>query len=71
MTATAMIDFLSPIYSMHKQVWCRDPRLTEKYVTYPSPGGARMMRALFCIPEGIATTLSGVVAVRENRRLNP
>ena len=71
MTAAAMLDFLSPKYSTAQQVRRGDPRLTEEYVTYPSPEGAGTMRALLCIPEGITTTLPGIVVVHENRGLNP
>ena len=71
MTATAMLDFLSPKYSTAQQVRHGDPRLTEEYVTYTSPEGAGTMRALLCIPEGVTTTLPGVVVVHENRGLNP
>ncbi|MXX96560.1 MAG: dienelactone hydrolase family protein [Rhodothermaceae bacterium] len=71
MTAAAMLDFLSPKYSTAQQVRRGDPRLIEKYVTYPSPEGAGTMRALLCIPEDLNTTLPGVVVVHENRGLNP
>ena len=71
MTAAAMLDFLSPKYSTAQQVRRGDPPLTEEYVTYPSPEGAGTMRALLCIPEGITTTLPGIVVVHENRGLNP
>ncbi|MCY3487575.1 MAG: dienelactone hydrolase family protein [Bacteroidetes bacterium] len=71
MTAAAMLDFLSPKYSTAQQVRRGDPRLTEEYVTYPSTEGAGTMRALLCIPEGITTTLPGIVVVHENRGLNP
>ncbi len=71
MTAAAMLDFLSPKYSTAQQVRSGDPRLTEEYVIYPSPEGARTMRALLCIPEGLTTNLPGVVVVHENRGLNP
>ncbi len=71
MTATAMLDFLSPKYSTAQQVRRGDPRLTEEYVTYPSPEGAGTIRALLCIPQDITTTLPGVVVVHENRGLNP
>jgi len=71
MTAAAMLDFLSPRYSSAQQIRSGDPRISEEYVTYESPEGAGVMRALLCLPEGASETLPGVVVVHENRGLNP
>ncbi|MCY4158693.1 MAG: dienelactone hydrolase family protein [Bacteroidetes bacterium] len=71
MTASAMLDFLSPKYTSAQQIRRGDSRLSEEYITYDSPDGAGTMRALLCIPKDVSGALPGVVVVHENRGLNP
>ena len=71
MTASVMLDFLSPKYTTAQQIRRGDPRILEEYVTYESPKGAGTMRALLCIPEDGSDLLPGVIVVHENRGLNP
>ena len=71
MTASAMLDFLSPNYSTAQQIQHGDPRISEEYITYESPKGASEMRALLCLPDDATDPLPGVVVVHENRGLNP
>jgi len=70
MTASMMLDFLSPKYTTAQQIQRGDPRLLEEYITYDSPKGAGTMRALLCIPKDASDQLPGVVVVHENRGLN-
>ena len=38
MTATAILDFLSPDYAKAQQIKLDDPRLQSEYIEYESPG---------------------------------
>ncbi|MDX1548899.1 MAG: dienelactone hydrolase family protein [Rhodothermales bacterium] len=71
LTATAILDFLSPKYAAAQQVRAGDPRLDEEYVEYASPRGGGTIRGLLATPAGNEARLPGIVVVHENRGLNP
>jgi carboxymethylenebutenolidase len=72
LTATALLDALSPRYAFAQQVPKDDARVAGEYVSYPSPRGSGTMRAYFVKPSSAASgRLPGVVVVHENRGLNP
>ena len=71
LSATALLDSLSPNYARAQQVLPGDSRITTEYITYLSPGGAGTIRALLVKPAGASGKRPGVVVVHENRGLNP
>ena len=71
MTATAILDFLSPDYAKAQQIKPDDPRLQSEYIEYESPEGAGRMRGLLSRPVDDDTKRPGIVVVHENRGLNP
>ncbi|MEZ4699404.1 MAG: dienelactone hydrolase family protein [Rhodothermales bacterium] len=71
LTATAILDYLSPKYAVAQQVRAGDARLDEEYVTYESPRGGGSIRGLLSAPAGATQKLPGIVVVHENRGLNP
>lgn len=71
MTASALLEALSPNYAWAQQVPADDPRLKSEYIHYPSPQGHERVKALLARPAGAEGKLPGVVVVHENRGLNP
>ncbi len=71
LTATMILDSLSPDYAFAQQVPKDDARITTGYVNYPSPQGSGTIRAYSVHPAGAHGKLPGVVVVHENRGLNP
>ncbi len=71
LTATAILEYLSPKYVAAQQVRAGDARLDEEYVEYDSPNGGGTIRGLLATPAGNEARLPGVVGVHENRGLNP
>jgi len=71
-TATALVDSLSPVYGAEtQQVAPDDARLTTGYVEYESPRGGGTIRGLLARPAGQTGPLPGVLVIHENRGLNP
>lgn len=70
-TVTSLMSFLMPDYMGSIQVAVDDPRITSKYITYPSPKGGGAIKALLCAPKDAQKKSGGVVVVHENRGLNP
>lgn len=70
-TVTSLMSFLGPDYQDAIQIKEDDPRITSRYVTYPSPKGGGNIKALLCMPKGNQKKLGGIVVVHENRGLNP
>lgn len=70
-SATAVLNFLSPRYAEARQVEDNDPRLESNKIEYASPKGAGTMRALLAMPKQPAKKLPGIIVVHENRGLNP
>ena len=71
LTASAILEALSPNYAWAQQVPPDDPRLKAEYIHYPSPQGHESIKALLARPANAAGKLPGVVVVHENRGLNP
>jgi carboxymethylenebutenolidase len=62
---------MSPDYSLANQIAPDDPRITNEFITYPSPRGHGDIRAYLVRPAGVTGPLPAVVVVHENRGLNP
>src|SRR5262245_57622115 len=71
MTATGLLEALSPQYALAAQVPKEDARVKSEYLKYSSPQGSGEMRGLFAKPANARGKLSGVLVVHENRGLNP
>jgi len=70
-TATGLLEALSPSYAEAQQVAPDDRRLRAEYVDYDSPLGHGRMRGYLVRPAGASGRLPGIVVVHENRGLNP
>ncbi len=70
MTATALLEALSPKFAEAQQVAPDDKRLKAAYIEYASPQGNGTMRGYLVHPAS-AGKLPGVLVVHENRGLNP
>src|SRR3954470_8605828 len=71
MTAAAVLDSLSPNYSLAVQVPKEDPRIKGEYAEYPSPKGGGQMKGYLVQPAGAAKKRPAILVVHENRGLNP
>lgn len=72
LTATAMLESLSPNYALAQQVPADDPRIKVKRVEFESKAGHGTTKALLALPAAKgAAKLPGVLVVHENRGLNP
>jgi carboxymethylenebutenolidase len=70
-TATMLLESLSPNYAEAQQVAPNDARLAAKNVEYASPEGSGMVRGYLVRPANASGKLSGILVVHENRGLNP
>src|SRR3954447_3472722 len=70
-TATALLDALSPRFAEAQQVPKDDKRLKAEYVEYESPQGSGKVRGYLARPAGGKGKLPTVLVVHENRGLNP
>ncbi len=70
-SAAAVLASLSPNYAWAQQVPEDDTRIRTERVEYDSPQGHGTIRGYFVRPSGAEGRLPGVVAVHENRGLNP
>jgi carboxymethylenebutenolidase len=70
-SATAILNTLSPNYALANQVSPDDPSIEVGYQQYSSPDGAGTMRAYMAVPANAAGKVGGVVVIHENRGLNP
>ena len=70
-TATILLESLSPRFAQAQQVPGNDPRISAKYVEYSSPEDAGKMRGYLVRPANAAGKLPGILVVHENRGLNP
>lgn len=68
---TSLLSFLMPDYISKIQIRQDDPLVEAEYITYDSPQGGGEIRGLLACPSGVSGKLSGIVAVHENRGLNP
>jgi len=72
MTATALLESLSPRYAEAQQVKPDDPRLKNEYVEFDSPNGtAPKIKGLMSSPADATGKLPAVLVVHENRGLTP
>lgn len=70
-TATALLDSLTPNFAWAIQVEESDSRIRASRVEYPSPSGSATMQGYLVLPSGGAEKLPAVVVYHENRGLNP
>lgn len=71
LTATAILEALSPNYALAEQITKDDSRLKTEYAEYPSPKGAGKMRGYLARPAGDKKKRPAVLVIHENRGLNP
>ena len=71
MTASTLLDLLSPRFAEAQQIAKDDQRLQASMVEYPSPQGQGRMRGYLVRPAGASGKLPGVLVVHENRGLKP
>jgi carboxymethylenebutenolidase len=70
-TATMLLEALSPNYALAQQVAGNDPRISATYSEFPSPEGHGKGRGYLARPANPAGRLPGVLVIHENRGLNP
>ena len=70
-TASMLLDALSPKFAEAQQVAPSDARIRAEHIQYPSPQGSGTMRGYFVRPANASGRLPGIVVVHENRGLNP
>ena len=70
-TASMLLDMLSPKFLENQQVKPDDARIKAEYLEYPSPNGSGKMRGYLATPAKPAGKLPGILVVHENRGLNP
>jgi carboxymethylenebutenolidase len=71
LTGAALLREMSPDYALAQQIPADDARITNEFITYPSPRGHGDIRAYLVRPSGVSGPLPAVVVVHENRGLNP
>jgi carboxymethylenebutenolidase len=71
MTASMLLEALSPKFAEAQQVTKDDGRISAKFVDYDSPEGYGKIRGYLARPAGTAGKLPGILVVHENRGLNP
>lgn len=70
-SASALLQSLSPSFAEAKQINENDARIQAKYVEYPSPNGNGKLRGYLVSPAKASGKLPTVLVVHENRGLNP
>jgi carboxymethylenebutenolidase len=71
MTASMLLDALTPRFAEAQQIPKDDKRLKGSMVEYESPKGQGKMRGYLVRPASASGKLPGVLVVHENRGLNP
>ena len=71
MTATALLDALSPRFAQAQQVPKNDKRLHAETITYDAPAGDGRVRGYVVRTAGEKGKLPAVLVIHENRGLNP
>ncbi|MEA0736833.1 YghX family hydrolase [Xanthomonas campestris pv. campestris] len=71
LSATAILESLSPNYALATQVEFTDPDIVAEYIRYPSPNGHGEVRGYLVRPAKTSAPVPGVVVAHENRGLNP
>ena len=70
-TASMLLDMLSPQFAAAEQIAKDDPRLHARLVEFDSPNGYGKMRGYLAQPAHAHGKLPAVLVVHENRGLNP
>ncbi len=70
-TATMLLEALSPKFAEAQQVAKDDKRLKTEHLEYPSLQGSGKMRGYLVRPASATGKLPGILVVHENRGLNP
>ena len=70
-TASMLLDALSPRFAEAQQVAPDDPRLATSRLELPSPKGSGTLRGYLALPAKAKGKLPGVLVIHENRGLNP
>ncbi|MBI3716506.1 MAG: dienelactone hydrolase family protein [Betaproteobacteria bacterium] len=70
-SATMLLEMLSPKFAEAQQVKPDDARIKAKVVEFDSPDGSGKVRGLLVMPAKLPGKLPGVLVVHENRGLNP
>ncbi len=70
-SASMLLEMLSPQFAAAQQIKKDDPRIVAKFVDYPSPDGSGKMRGYLVMPAKSSGKLPAVLVVHENRGLNP
>jgi Dienelactone hydrolase and related enzymes len=70
-SATALLQALSPQFAEAQQIKPDDARIKAEYVEYPSPNGNGKLRGYLVKPAKVNGKLPTVLVVHENRGLNP
>ena len=71
MTASMLLDALSPNFAAAQQIAKDDKRLKTEYLEYPSPAGSGKQRGYLARPASAAGKLPAILVIHENRGLNP
>lgn len=70
-SASMLLEMLSPKFAEAQQIKKDDPRIIAKFVDYASPDGSGKMRGYLVRPAKPEGKLPAVLVVHENRGLNP
>jgi carboxymethylenebutenolidase len=70
-TASMLLDALSPRFAEAQQVAKDDRRINAKFIEYSSPGGYGRMRGYLVSPANATAKLPGVLVIHENRGVTP
>jgi carboxymethylenebutenolidase len=70
-SATALLEMLSPNFADAQVVKKDDARIVAKMVEYPSPDGNGKMKGYLVTPAKMSGKLPAVLVIHENRGLNP
>jgi carboxymethylenebutenolidase len=70
-TAEGLLQALQPRFAEARQVAGDDPRITARYLEFPSPAGYGTVRGYLAQPASARAKLPTVLVVHENRGLNP
>jgi carboxymethylenebutenolidase len=70
-SATMLLEMLSPNFAAAQQIKKDDPRVVAKMVEYDSPDGSGKMKGYLVTPAKMTGKLPAVLVIHENRGLNP
>ncbi len=70
-SATMLLEMLSPNFAAAQQIKKDDPRIVAKLIDYASPDGSGKMKGYLVMPAKVAGKLPAVLVAHENRGLNP